>query len=73
MPGPNETMDESNDVIYSVTYWGGHCVDTVDVEEARQAIREGRDVMKSVRKVFYSGPSLIRLYVSTPIKTVRDL
>ncbi len=66
-------MDEVNDVMYTVTYWDGTNTDTLDVEEAKFAVREGRKVMKTTRRIFESGPAFVRLYVSVEITKVKEL
>ncbi len=65
--------DEIDEICYILTDWNNSIAETTDRREAQLALREGREVVKSVRKVFYSGPSLIRLYVTTPIKKSKDL
>ncbi len=45
----------------------------MDVEEAKFAVREGRDVLKTTRKIFESGPATVRLFVTVAIKKVKDV
>jgi len=66
-------MKEINDIHYVITNWDNSTSETENREDAKLALREGRDVIKNIRKVFHSGQSHIRLYVSTPIKRTKDL
>ncbi len=66
-------MNEINEVWYTVTYWDKSVVETMDAEEARLAIREGREVLKTTRKFFESGPAIVRLAVTVEIKKVKDV
>ena len=66
-------MKEINDIYYVMTNWDNTTSETDDVEDAKLALREGREVIKNTRKVFHSGQSHVRLYVSTPIKRTKDL
>jgi hypothetical protein len=66
-------MEEINEVVYTVTYWDGQNIDTLDVEEAKFAIREGRKVAKTTHTVYRSGPAFVRLYVTVDIKKVKEL
>jgi hypothetical protein len=66
-------MKDLNDFWYSITRWDNSVFDTDDVEEARIAVREGREVTKTTRRVFESGPAFIRLFASVEVKKIRDL
>ena len=37
------------------------------------AIREGREVLKRTRRLFESGPAIVRLFVTVKIKRIKDL
>ena len=64
---------EPNDIYYVLLNWDNTTTETDDIEDAKLALREGREVIKNTRTIFYSGQSHIRLYVSTPIKKAKDL
>ena len=66
-------MEELNETFYTITNWDKSVDETMDRNEARMALKEGRDVVKSARKIFTSGSSLIQLYVTTPIKKAKEL
>ena len=66
-------MKEINETYYILTNWNKSVTETDSIEDAKLALREGREVIKNTRKVFYSGQSHIRLYISTPIKRTKDL
>ena len=67
------TMDDINDFKYNITNWDKSVYETNDIEDARFAIREGREVLKITRRLFESGQALIRLYVTVKIKRIKDL
>ena len=58
---------------YMVKEWSGEIIETTDIETAKLAIREGRAVFKNTRTMYESGPSEVRLQVSTEIKQVKQL
>ena len=66
--------DEVNldDFWYTVTDWN-KTYDTIDVGVAKQAVREGRDVLKTTRRCFEMGPAFVRLYVTLEVKKIKDL
>ena len=66
-------MEEVNDFHYTVTNWDNSVLDTIDVEVAKLAIREGREVLKTTRRLFNTGPALVRLYVTLEVKKIKDL
>jgi len=66
-------MKEINETWYTIVQYDGKFTETDDKNEARLAIREGLEVTKNSRRVFSSGNSDIRLYVSTEIFKVKDL
>ena len=66
-------MQEINETYYALTNWNNSVTETDDVEDAKLALREGREVIKNTRKIFHSGQSHIRLFISTPIKRTKDL
>ena len=66
-------MKDLNDCWFTITRWDNSVFDTDDVEEARIAVREGREVTKTSRRVFESGPASVRLYVSVDVKKIKDL
>ena len=57
----------------TITKWDNSVFDTDDVEEAGVAVREGREVTKTTRRVFEAGPAHVRLYVSMAVKKIKDL
>ncbi len=66
-------MKEINEIWYTIKSERGEIYETTDKADARLALREGRDVAKNTRKLFRSGKSDIRIYVSTEISQVKDL
>ena len=66
-------MEEINDFHYTITDWDNSVFDTTDVEVAKFAIREGREVLKTTRRLFKTGPALVRLYVTLEVKKIKDL
>jgi len=62
-----------NKTWYTITNWDKTNNDTPDKEEARLAMREGREVVKTTRRAFVSGPSNVYLTVITEIKKIKDL
>jgi len=66
-------MKDLNDFWFTITRWDNSVFDTDDVEEARIAVREGRDVTKTTRRLFESGPASVRLYVAVDVKKIKDL
>ena len=71
--GRGEPMKEINDTWYTIIQYDGEMIETDDKNEARLAVREGLEVTKNSRRVFSSGNSDIRLYVSTEILKIKDL
>ena len=69
----SQRMKEINDTWYTIKGRDGIVYEMPDKGEARLAIREGLEVVKNTRKVFSSGKSDIRLYVSTDIFLVKEL
>jgi len=65
-------MDVNNSW-YTITNWDKTNYDTPDKGEARLALREGREVIKTSRRAFVSGPSNVYLTVITEIKKIKDL
>ncbi len=66
-------MREVNDIWYTLKDWSGELIDTSNLDDAKTAFQEGREVVKNTRKLFYSGPSTIRLTVATEIRKAKDL
>ena len=66
-------IKEINETWYTLTTWDGKTTETDKQEEAKSVLREGGEVIKNTRKLFSSGKSGIRLYVSTEITKVKDL
>ncbi len=66
-------MKEINESWYTIQEYDGKIIETADKSEAKLAIRERRQVVKNSRKLFTSGKSDIRLYVSTEITQAKDL
>ena len=66
-------MKDVNDSWYVIEGGDGVVYETPDKAEAKRAIQEGRPVTKNTRRIFSSGNSDIRLYVSTDIYHVKDL
>ena len=66
-------MEDINDYHYTITDWDNSVFDTDDVEDAKFALREGREVLKTMRRLFQSGPALVRLYVTLEVKKIKDL
>ena len=64
---------EFDEITYIFTTRDGSVIETLDINEAKLALREGQKVLKNTRKVFYSGPTHVRLYVTTPIKKAKEL
>ena len=68
-----QKLVEINDFWYTITRNNRESYDTVDKEEAKRALREGSEVDKTTRKMFESGPAIIRLTASVEIKKISDL
>ena len=66
-------MQDVNDFQYIITNWDGSVCETTDIEEAKYAIREDREVLKKTRRLFQSGPALVRVFVTVEIKKIKDL
>ena len=66
-------IKEINETWYTLTTWDGKTSETDKQEEAKAVLREGGEVIKNTRKLFSSGKSGIRLYVSTEITKAKDL
>ncbi len=66
-------MEKINESWYGITNWDKTAYETTDIEEAKLALREGREVVKTTRSVFKSGPSNVYLTVITDIKKAKDL
>jgi len=66
-------MQDINDFQYIITDWDGSAFETTDIEEAKLAIREDREVLKRTRRLFQSGPALVRVFVSVEIKKIKNL
>jgi hypothetical protein len=66
-------MQDVNDFQYIITNWDGSVFETTDIEEAKYAIREDREVLKKTRRLFQSGPALVRVFVTVEIKKIKDL
>ena len=66
-------MNEINTTWFTITNWDKTVFDTPDVEEARLSLREGKEVVKTTRRVFASGPSNVYLTVITDIKKIKAL
>ena len=66
-------MKDINDFRYSITNWDDSVYETDDIEEARLAVRDGKEVFKITRRVFESGPAFVRLFVTLKIKRIKDL
>ncbi|MCL2119621.1 MAG: hypothetical protein FWH27_14490 [Planctomycetaceae bacterium] len=66
-------MKDINDFSYTITNWDNSVYETDDVEDARLAVRDGREVLKTTRRLFRSGPALVRLYVTVKITKIKDL
>ena len=66
-------LEEINDTWYAITQGDGKMTETDDKDAARLAILEGWEVSKNSHRIFSSGDSEIRLYVTTEIFTVKDL
>jgi len=66
-------MKDVNDYHYTITERNGSVFDTTDVKVAKLAIREGREVLKTTRRLFESGPALVRLFVTVKITITEDL
>ena len=71
--GIDGTMQDVNDFQYIITNWDGSAYETTDIEEAKFAIREYREVLKKTRRLFQSGPALVRVFVTVEIKRIKDL
>ena len=71
--GIDGTMQDVNDFQYIITNWDGSAYETTDIEEAKFAIREDREVLKKTRRLFQSGPALVRVFVTVEIKRIKDL
>ena len=65
--------DEISTYWYSITNWEREAIETEDKTIARQALREGSEVIKTTRRVFQSGPSSVYLTVTTKIEKTKDL
>lgn len=66
-------MKEVSETWYTIKGHDGVVYETADRDDARIALREGREVTKNSRRVFTSGKSDIRLYVSTDIFQIKEL
>ena len=66
-------MNEISKSWYSITNWNRVIFDTDDKAEARLALREGKEVTKTTRRTFVSGPTYVYLTVVTDIKKAKDL
>ena len=66
-------MKDINDYTYIITNWDGSVNETDDIKDATIAIREGREVLKRTRRLFESGPALVRLFVTLKIKRIKYL
>ena len=66
-------MKDVNDTWYAITNWDGQVTDTIDREEAKIALREGREVFKHTRRVFEIGETFVRLAVTVEIKKAKNL
>ena len=66
-------MKEITETWYTIKGHDGIVYETLDKNDARLALREGLDVTKNSRRIFSSGNSDIRLYVSTDIFKIKDL
>jgi len=64
---------KKNDTWYTTIRYDGKFTETDDKNEDRLALRQGLEVTKNSRRVFISGNSDIRLYVSTEIFKAKDL
>jgi len=66
-------MKDIEDHWYTIAKWDNSVFDTNDQEYAKVALREGREVTKTTRRVFESGPAFVRLYVAVEVKKIKDL
>ena len=66
-------MNDLNDFWYTITNWDNSVIETDDVEEAGIAVRDGREVLKTTRRMFISGPAQVRLYVTVKIMKIKEL
>ncbi len=66
-------MDGINKVVYFIADHSGVLYDTEDVHDAQLALIDRRAVVKKTLKIFDSGPSTIRVVVTTDIEKPEDL
>ena len=66
-------MKEITETWYTIKGHDGVVYETEDKADAKIALREKLEVTKCSRRIFSSGNSDIRLYVSTDIFKVKDL
>ncbi len=61
-------MDEINEILYCIADQAGVMFETENKGEARQALIDRRAVVKKTLKIFNSGPSTVRIVVTTDIE-----
>ncbi len=62
-------MDDNDGVWYTITDWAGITFETLNIEDAKEALRNDGAVVKHKRVVFEPGPTVFRMTAST----IRDL
>ncbi len=66
-------MNDISDVWFTITNWDRSVYQTDRIQEAKLALKEGRDVLKTTRKMFESGPAIARLELTIVAKKISDL